>query len=290
MSLDKIKEQVEFYFSDSNYAKDKFLQDVAAQNNKCVPISVLMTFNRMKVLNPTLEKIKDAVKDSDIVEVIDDMLKKIETPEYLEYRSDAEVSKKVVHMRGFDINMNLDDIKEMLKSHCNPVKITMRRDSDKKFKGSCFVEFRTIEEASNILDSKIECSKVSENDDSAKKIKKDTEYLEIKSKDEYLQSKKEEKGDKKEENFANKVKADFIPKLYKYETESELQITELKDIVSNVAFVDINKKIIRMKFREDWDENTFEKGGKSVKLIKLNENEAQDYVKDINIKRIPKRK
>lgn len=49
--LAKIKKQVEFYFSDSNFRKDKFLREKAnADPDGFVPITVLLTFNRLKSL------------------------------------------------------------------------------------------------------------------------------------------------------------------------------------------------------------------------------------------------
>ena len=45
-----IKKQVEYYFSDANFPKDKFLvAETAKDKEQWVNISVLATFNRMKV-------------------------------------------------------------------------------------------------------------------------------------------------------------------------------------------------------------------------------------------------
>lgn len=286
MSVQKIKEQIEYYFSDANYSKDKFLQETASKNNKCIPIQTLLTFTRMKTLQATVELVKEAAKDISSVELIDDSIKKIETEEYLEYIADPELSKRVVYMKGFNTEHSLDDLKEFLKPYCSPVKITMRRDANKNFKGSCFVEFATKEEASKALELKIESAGTPEESETVKKSKVEPTYILIMTKDDYLQSKvKPDRTKKSEENFANKVKSDFIPKLYRFEAEGELQISTIKEIVPNVAFVDIANKIIRMKYREEWDEKEFGKDDKKIKLTKMSEEDATAYVKDINIKK-----
>lgn len=62
----KVKKQIEFYFSDSSYPKDKFLLETAKQNKDgFVPIEVLTTFNRLKAITTNIDQIQDALKDSD---------------------------------------------------------------------------------------------------------------------------------------------------------------------------------------------------------------------------------
>ena len=70
-----VLKQVEFYFSDKNFAKDKFLKEETAKSpDQWVNISVLATFNRMKVLVPSLDLkvIADALRSSTEVEVSED--------------------------------------------------------------------------------------------------------------------------------------------------------------------------------------------------------------------------
>ena len=73
-----VLKQVEFYFSDRNFAKDKFLKEETSKSpEQWVNISILATFNRMKVLVPSLDLkvIADAVKASAEVEVSEDGVK-----------------------------------------------------------------------------------------------------------------------------------------------------------------------------------------------------------------------
>lgn len=62
--------QVEFYFSDSNFRHDKFLRLKASEDSEgYVPLSVLLTFNRLKALGATQADVADALEDSMTLEV-----------------------------------------------------------------------------------------------------------------------------------------------------------------------------------------------------------------------------
>ncbi|KAI4292276.1 lupus La protein [Pancytospora philotis] len=293
MDAGKIKEQIEFYFSDSNYARDAFMQQTAAQNDKCIPITTLLSFQRLKKLGATVEAVKEAAAGLAVVEVVDDSLRKVETSAYLEYRADKEIAKRVVHMSGFAADAELDDIQSILREHCKPVKVTMRRNKDKSFAGSCLVEFATAEEAKDALELKIEqgapadAGEIAEEE--TKKSKTEPAYLKIVSKEAYQETAPAKK-DTSNERFADKVKADFIPKLYVYETATPLSIADIKALVPNVAFVDTTAKIVRMKFREEWTEKEAGSGDKKITLTKMGEEDAKKYVAGLNIKKLPKKK
>lgn len=289
MNLLKLKEQIEFYFSNANYSKDKFMLARAAENDGFIDISILLTFKRLKAMDPTVDQIKEAVKDSKVVEIKDNSLRKIQNEDFKEYLNDQNINKRVAYISGFNINSDLDNIKELLNEYCKPIKITMRRSEARVFRGSCFVEFSTKEEVEELLKIKIE-SNINKENDNPKKLKKEPTYLEILTKEEYLLSKKDKKENKKDEAFGEKVKLSFIPKLYNFLTEKEFDIKEIKENVRDCAFVDIPKKVIRMKFAEDWKEKEFEikESDYKIKLIRMNEEEAKEYLKGITIKRLGK--
>lgn len=296
MDLKKLKEQIEFYFSDSNYAKDKFMNARAAENDGFIPISALLTFKRLQAMNATLESIKEAVKDSKVVETKDDSLKKIKTQEFLDYLNDTEVTKRVVYIRGFPTDISLDEVRDILSKYFVPVKITLRRDDNKAFKGSCFVELESKEKAEEVLNLKIETAQETEKDDeAAKKHKTEPTYLEIMSREAYYNSHNKSKEEKKESAFSTKVKENFIPRLYNLEADRDLDIKEVKSVIPNCAFADISKKVIRMKFIEEWNEKEFdipkteEKPAATIKLAKMTEEEAREYLKNINIKKVGRR-
>ena len=68
---EKLKNQLEFYFSDSNIHKSKYLKSLIAQSEDGgVPIEQVMSFNRIVAMNATKEDICIAVQSSDKLKVI----------------------------------------------------------------------------------------------------------------------------------------------------------------------------------------------------------------------------
>ncbi|ORD95037.1 LA [Enterospora canceri] len=273
----KIKRQVEYYFSNANFSKDKFLYEIATQNSGKVDINVLLTFNRLKQMNATVEGVKEAVKNSPNIKIEGDSLIKTDIESLKTYKNES-VNDKTVAMLGFDTEMNLDDIDAFLRSKCNPSRILMRRRKNKAFSGTCFVEFETVEEAKAALELEFEVAQ-EEGDDETKKAKVAPKHLKIITKDEHL--KNCEENSKVPE--IEKIKNDFIPKMYKLtgvENMEEAKIADIKKKINNAAFVDLKKSVVRMKFVEDWNEMDFE----GLKLVKMSEEEATEYVNNLDIK------
>ena len=69
----KIRKQVEFYFSKHNLPTDKFLRgNIAKDPERWVPMEIMMKFNRLKALSEDGAVVADALKDSTLVEVSED--------------------------------------------------------------------------------------------------------------------------------------------------------------------------------------------------------------------------
>lgn len=287
MDMGQLREQLEFYFSDSNYARDRFMKEVAAKNNNLIPIDTILTFKRIKKLGATKQEIKQAIVDSEIVGLEGESLKKIENESYKAYCKDKELDKKIVCMKGFNKQASLDEIKEILKEYCKPVRISMRKNKEKEFIGDCVVEFKSAEDADEILKTKIE----GEMEEGAKRrcLGENREIITIRMR-EYEEEIKKQREEATNKKFIEKVKRDFIGKLYKYETESKMDIADIKKIVKGAAFVDLDGAVIRMKYREDWDENEFKEEGKKIKLLRMTDEEAKEYADGLEIKKVPKKK
>ncbi|KAH9147227.1 hypothetical protein AeRB84_003857, partial [Aphanomyces euteiches] len=69
----QILKQVEFYFSDSNFRRDKFLQAETAKNaDRFVPFSVLFTFKKLQALTTDPQVLAAAIESSKVVELNED--------------------------------------------------------------------------------------------------------------------------------------------------------------------------------------------------------------------------
>lgn len=276
MSSNKIKKQIEFYFSDANFRVDAFLKQQSLINNGYIPIKTILTFKKMRELNATEESVIESIKDSKVVELKDGCLKKIETNEFKSYICCKDIDSKCLYISGIDKNMELEEIENLLKQHMTPLLIRMRREKNKKFSGSIFVELKSEEEVENVLKS----------DDLPKNLK-------FMKKTEFLEKKEELSEDKKIKEAKEALKSDFLNKLFKYESESTFSdIAAIKNIVNDVAFVDLNEKVIRLKFAKDFDDKVYEKDTMKIKLTKLNKSEVEEYCNKIpvNIKKKEKGK
>nr|XP_053654860.1 la-related protein 1-like isoform X2 [Cherax quadricarinatus] len=69
---DKIKKQVEYYFSDDNLANDIFMRRKMSKDGY-IPVSLIASFNRMKQLTQDVKLIVDVCKTSEKLEVKDEV-------------------------------------------------------------------------------------------------------------------------------------------------------------------------------------------------------------------------
>nr|XP_012232331.1 PREDICTED: la protein homolog isoform X2 [Linepithema humile] len=154
--LGKIKDQVEYYFSNVNMQRDKFLIEQTKLENGWIPMTVMLNFKMLAALSTNVDIILKALKTSDLMEISEDK-KKIRRspnhplPEYNEeYRKAQEA--RTVYVKGFPLT---DTTIEKLKVFFEPYKpyetIVMRKYQDKdktfKFKGSVFVQFENLDSA-----------------------------------------------------------------------------------------------------------------------------------------------
>ena len=141
--LSSIKQQIEFYFDDSNFRKDAFLRTAAKEDPEgFVPISVLLTFNKLNKLTKDENIIKDAIKSSDIV-VINDDGKSIKRAKPLPEDDNTKV--RTLYVKGYpidDADVTIDSVSQQFSEYGKVLMVRFRKDlSTKKFKGSCFVEY-----------------------------------------------------------------------------------------------------------------------------------------------------
>jgi len=134
-----LKKQIEFYFSNSNYPRDKFLRKIAADNNGYVPIKVLTTFNRVKSISQDVGLITAVLASSDELEVKDDMVKrKTAVPE-----KDNSIDRSI-YVKGFPTNntVTIETVSEFFSKFGDVLSIRLRRHKNRDFKGSAYIEFK----------------------------------------------------------------------------------------------------------------------------------------------------
>mmetsp|Transcript_4762 Transcript_4762/g.4810 ORF Transcript_4762/g.4810 Transcript_4762/m.4810 type:complete len:245 (+) Transcript_4762:75-809(+) len=197
--MSTIQKQIEFYFSDSNFRKDTFLREAALSDSEgFVPISTLLTFNKLKKLTTNIEEIVHSIESSNIVEASADGLKirrKYPLPA-------VDNSKEcTLYVKGFpleDSDVTIEAITEQFSTYGNVCMVKLRKDIHKKFKGSCFIEFDQP--------SAVDAAVAAANQNGTVTLSfKETPYLCVMKLGEWLERKaaKSGKGEKKNNNNNN---------------------------------------------------------------------------------------
>lgn len=103
----KIIRQIEYYLSDVNMVRDKFLKNEITKDQGWIPLSVLTTFKRLQALTTDFETIINAMKKSDsgLVEIDEKEQKLRRNPGRPVPASHAELElalrTRTVYVKGF---------------------------------------------------------------------------------------------------------------------------------------------------------------------------------------------
>lgn len=157
---DKVRKQVEFYFSDSNLQTDKFLYKIYESNDGWVELKTILTFSRMRQFRPE-EKVIEALEKSDklVLSANKDMIKRSEPlKDFNEIKNNRK--RNTVHIEGFPKNLTQDDVEAWFTNEILPklpeIKETasirmVRSRAKKEFFGVIDVEFKSIKDTEFIL-------------------------------------------------------------------------------------------------------------------------------------------
>lgn len=253
---DRIIRQMEYYFGDINYPRDKFLQGEVKKDDGWVPMETMLLFKRLAKLTTDVKVIVEAVKKSPnkLIEFSEDGTKVRRSPdkplpELCENFRKTLVAKSI-YCKGFPTSdITLDDILDYFEQYGPLDNLIMRNYLDKaekkwKFKGSVYAIFPTVEKAAEFL--KVE------------NVKYKDVVLERKWQQEHIDEKKKER-----DSRLNKSKEEDILKKLK-EKEDEKPVAAL----AKGAFMRLTGCSNNIK-REDMKEVLEEKGA-SVAFIDYN--------------------
>mgnify|MGYP003365204826 CR=1 FL=1 len=208
----QILNQVEFYFSDSNLLNDRFLFTTQNANDGWVPIQTISQFERMKKYRP-IETIVEALRKSqELLEVSENgemVRRKIPLPKnYNEIQ--LNINKRSVFVEKLPTDATLDQLLEFFRTIAPVNQVRMKKGKDKKFNGSCIVEFRNAEDAEKLVAQQAES-----------KTKYGETELEIISKSAFDESKAQKFGERRGNKGKNNRKGRSTEKESKDETKDE---------------------------------------------------------------------
>ncbi|KAI9262501.1 hypothetical protein EDC94DRAFT_608322 [Helicostylum pulchrum] len=188
---EKIRKQVNFYFSDSNLPYDKFLWTLRANTPEgWIPIETIAGFKKMKMITEDLDTIVKALKEveSDIYE-LDGESKNIRRKSEVVQQDHASRSIYIKGLPLVDVDAKdaiaelfilQDKIDDLFSEHAKVLCVRLKKTNDrpKMFKGSAYVEFETPEDAKKVAE--------------LKEIELDGKKIEITYRPVYIENKAEE--------------------------------------------------------------------------------------------------
>lgn len=285
----KILKQVEFYFSDANLPRDRFLQEKIKENDGWIQLSLLTSFSRLKALSEDLEVIAAAIEQSEELLELNEERTAVrrKTEVSTESKDNLQTS---VYVKGFALTATLDEIEAFIGSVWDGKvqAIRMRRHpKTKEFKGSVFVELESAEEAERLAAMTLSLPEA-------------TEPLVLLVKAKYFEQKNAERTGKtgKKAEVAEKEARPFeytkgcllyveaVPEGVTFE-----QIKEALNAVRPVAFADIvdkEKSVAAIRFKEAMPEGeelpegvaTFKVGEHELTSRRATEEEEKTYYED----------
>lgn len=263
-----IIDQVEYYFSDSNLFRDKFLQAEIEKNEGWIAVSTLTTFKRLAALSTDVKVIIDALdkSDSGLLEINENRDSVRRHPERPLPERNEETRKEIIsrsaYTKGFPKEMDMPEFIEFFKDYPKVIHVTIRKYLDKptktyKSKGSVFVTFSTRDQCAAFLSQDIKY--------------KDTELI-TKWQSDYYAGKKTEREELKREKQAQLEPAIELPKGavilitdIKQDNTRETIKETIEKLEGDVAFVEFAKGDERAYVRL-----SNENGGKDL-LAKLSD-------------------
>jgi lupus La protein len=151
----EILKQVEFYFSDENFPKDKFLYTTSQKNHGWVPISTICMFSRMKRFKPVTAVVEALKQSEELLEVSEDGELVRRKKPLVEPKPEERVDtlSRCVYAKGFgeETASTQFDIENLFETYGLVKQVRLRRTQDKTFKSSVFVEFAKLEDAQKFL-------------------------------------------------------------------------------------------------------------------------------------------
>ncbi|GMH12425.1 hypothetical protein Nepgr_014266 [Nepenthes gracilis] len=164
----KVLRQVEFYFSDSNLPRDRFLkQTISESEDGMVSLSLICSFSRMRnhlnlgevkpdeIPEDTVNAVAETLRSSISLKVSDDGKKVGRTMELAKPEELIEqLDSRTIAVSPLPYDVKLEDVESFFTQFAkvNSVRLPRHAYSKKVFCGTALVEFSTEEDAEKIME------------------------------------------------------------------------------------------------------------------------------------------
>jgi len=148
-----VRTQCEFYFGDTNLAKDGFLRrKIEESEDGFVQISVLLTFNRLRAITGNATVVAKALRGSDSLEVSADGTAVRRQNATLPNPDDSATENRTVYFEGIPANATHDAMYSVFATCGTVLYISLPRFTEsRRPKGYGFVEYGSSDEATYAL-------------------------------------------------------------------------------------------------------------------------------------------
>lgn len=143
-----ILQQMEFYFSDSNLTKDRFLSQLISQN-QYVDVELFLKFNKIRKLNCTVEDIQKAIRKSDIIELSEDG-QKISRKKPIKIKENVDAC--TIYLENIKADATHETLSQIFSDFGTVVYVSIPKyKHNKANKGFAFIEYETEEQAKEAI-------------------------------------------------------------------------------------------------------------------------------------------
>eukprot|EP01127_Copromyxa_protea_P002895 TRINITY_DN12816_c0_g1_i1.p1 TRINITY_DN12816_c0_g1~~TRINITY_DN12816_c0_g1_i1.p1 ORF type:complete len:339 (+),score=112.80 TRINITY_DN12816_c0_g1_i1:60-1019(+) len=182
----KIKKQIEFYFGDSNYPKDKFMNETAEKNEGWIPVPTLFLFKRLASMTTDATVLYEACKDSTVV-VFDETKTKVKRATEVDASTLATYKARSIEVYKLQDDATMEQLEEFFATYGKVLSVRLLNRQG-KFMNGARVEFATEEEAKKVCENaelelngqKIKIVKSSEKEKKEKTKRVQTPQAEVK--------------------------------------------------------------------------------------------------------------
>lgn len=145
-----ILKQMEFYFSDANLSRDRFMSDLMKQS-KAVPLEVFLSFNKIRELTSDTKDIAKALGSSQLLQVSEDRKTVSRTTEV---RKKENQDDCIIYVEQLPPDANHDWVSGIFSAYGKVDYVSIPKFKNKPVnKGFAFVEFDTPEAAKKALEA-----------------------------------------------------------------------------------------------------------------------------------------
>lgn len=157
----KIIRQIEYYFSDGNLLRDRFLQNEINENDGWISLAILTTFKRLQSLTTDFQIILNALdkSQSGLLELdrINNRIRRHPDRPIPSNEKEFQqlLNNRTVYVQGFSTltDVTLDQLLQFFDKYGSTDDIQMKRSKDRLFTGCVSVVFPTEETARQFVEN-----------------------------------------------------------------------------------------------------------------------------------------